>query len=156
MLHDLELYKEYYDGMPYQANAQWALILSDEPTTIRELEKLLKMTQDEAVDNFIETSCWADDLPRLVGKKGTPGERLRALRRVYLKSAAPSLQTDYTLLTPLEHDLFMTLFKLEEVCTDPALKKRAKAGIEAAGRIADKAKSRYQKEYEALRAEARK
>jgi hypothetical protein len=155
MLHDLELYKEYYDGS-YRAGAQWALILSDEPTTIKELEKLLKMTQDEAVDDYVETSCWSQDLPRLVGKKGTPSERLRALRRVYLKEAGPSSQTDYTLLTPLEHSLFMTLFELEKICTEPALKKRANADLEAAGRIADKAKIRHRKEYEALRAKARK
>lgn len=31
--------------------------LSDEATTIKELERLIGMTQQKAVDEFIETSC---------------------------------------------------------------------------------------------------
>ena len=38
------------------------------------------MTQSEAVNLFIETSCYDRDLPHLVGGKGTPRERLIALR----------------------------------------------------------------------------
>jgi hypothetical protein len=50
----------------------------------------------------------------------------------------------------------MMLWEMEKVCTDPALKKRAKAKFEAARRVADKAKIRYRKEFEARRAKARK
>jgi hypothetical protein len=44
---------------------------------------LLEGTQTEAVDEFIEQSCWSEDVPRFVGGKGTPAERREALRAAY-------------------------------------------------------------------------
>lgn len=61
MLHDLDLYKEYYEGSN-SGTAKWALIFSDDAAEIKALEGVLKMTQAEAVDEFIEDSCWKDDL----------------------------------------------------------------------------------------------
>ena len=53
MLHDLELYKEYYEGLSNKADAHWALIFSDDPAEIKALKGLVKMTQAEAVDKPI-------------------------------------------------------------------------------------------------------
>ena len=154
MVHDLDLYKEYYEGSN-RADAQWALILSEDPATIKRLEALLKITQSEAVDKFVETSCWSDELPSLVGKRGTSGERLHMLRGAYLKQfSGPAGQTDYSLLTPLEHHLFMSVFELEKTCTNPDMKRRAEIALKNAAMIADRAKIRQRKEYEALRAKA--
>ena len=49
MLHDLELYKEFYEG-PERATAQWQLIFSDDPAEIKSLGAILKMSQAQAVE----------------------------------------------------------------------------------------------------------
>ena len=61
----------------------WQLIFADDPAEIARLEALLGGTQTEAVDEFIEQSCWGEDVPRFVGGKGTPAERREALRAAY-------------------------------------------------------------------------
>jgi hypothetical protein len=61
----------------------WRLILSDDPTEIARLETELEGTQAEAVDHFIERSCWSLDLPEFVGGKGSPAERRAALRAAH-------------------------------------------------------------------------
>lgn len=149
MLHDLELYKEFYETGLVRADAHWELILSDDPETIQRLETLLKTTQDEAVDEFIETSCWSDDLTDFVGKKGTPNERRITLCRAYLKDRV-STQTDYARLTPLEHEFYMLVYEMESRCTDPVLKKRAKAALKDSSRVAERATVRHRKEHRAL------
>jgi len=61
----------------------WQLIFADDPAEITRLEALLEGTQTEAVDEFIEQSCWSEDVPRFVGGKGTAAERREALRAAY-------------------------------------------------------------------------
>ena len=61
----------------------WQLIFADDPAEIARLEALLEGTQTEAVDEFIEQSCWSEDVPQLVGGKGMPAERREALRAAY-------------------------------------------------------------------------
>jgi hypothetical protein len=153
MLHDLELYKEYYEGSN-RADAQWQLIFSDDPAEIKSLDGIVKMSQAAAVDEFIETSCWKDDLTLsgFVGKKGTADERLHALRFAYLlQHSRLSMQTDYGLLTPLEHSLLKLMLDMERGCTNADLKKRAKFVLKYAARIADRAKERWWKELEGWR-----
>jgi hypothetical protein len=56
-------------------------VLTNDPAKIAAFEKKFSMTQDQAVDDLIETTDWGgQDLPHLVGNKGTPKERLSALR----------------------------------------------------------------------------
>ena len=153
MLHDLELYKEYYEGSN-RADAQWQLIFSDDPGEIKSLEGIVKLSQAAAVDDFIETSCWKDDLTlrRFVGKKGTADERVHALRFAYLLTYSRlSTQTDYSLLTPLEHSFLMLVWKMAEICTDADLKKRAQFVLKDAARIADRARERWWKQLEVWR-----
>ena len=153
MRHDLDLYKEYYEGSD-RAHAHWYLVFSDDPAEIKTLEGILKMSQTEAVDDFIETSCWKEalSLTRFAGKKGTSDERLHALRFAYLlENAKLSMQTDYSLLTPLEHSFVQLVWKMEEICTDPVLKKRAQVELKDAARIADRARQRWWKQLERWR-----
>jgi hypothetical protein len=152
MLHDLDLYKEYYERFPKRAQAQWALIFSDDPAERQALEEILKMTQAAAVDDFIETSCWKDDLPDLAGNKGTADERLHRLRFVYLlQHSKLTTLTEYRLLTPLEHDLVDLVEEMEKSCTIDKLKKRAQSVMKDADRVADRAKRRWWKEMEVQR-----
>lgn len=153
MLHDLDLYKEYYERSN-RADARWQLIFSDDPAEIKSLEGIVKMSQTEAVDDFIEASCWKDHLvlKNLVGKKGSADERVHALRFAYLlQNSRLSVQTDYSLLTPLEHDFLMLVWEMEKTCPDAALKKRAQFVLKDAARIADRAKRRWWKELEGWR-----
>ena len=152
MLHDLDLYKEYYERFPKRGDAQWALIFSDDPAEIKKLEGIVKMTQAGAVDDFIETSCWKDDLPDLVGNKGTADERLHRLRFVYLlQHSKLTTLTEHRLLTPLEHDLVDLVEEMEQSCTIDKLKKRAQSVLKDADRVADRAKRRWWKELELQR-----
>src|SRR5579863_3490620 len=149
MLHDLDLYREYYERAPNRAGAQWGLIFSDDPAEIRKLEDILKMTQVAAVDEFIEDSCWKDamNLRDLVGKNGTADERLHALRFAYLlENSRLHTYTDYKLLTPLESSLFSLVRDMEKSCADANLKKRAEFVMKAAARIADRARERWWKQ----------
>ena len=152
MLHDLDLYKEYYEGSN-SGTAKWALIFSDDAAEIKALEGVLKMTQAEAVDDFIEDSCWKDDLTvrPVAGKKGSADDRLQRLRIAYLiqKARVPGY-TQYNLLTPLEHDLFDLVTEMEKKCSDTALKKRAQFVRKSATTVADRAKQRWRKELEGL------
>ena len=152
MLHDLELYKEYYEGSD-SGTAKWALIFSDDAAEIKALEGVLKMTQAEAVDYFIETSCWKDDLTvrPVAGKKGSADDRLQRLRIAYLiQEARVRGYTQYNLLTPLEHDLFDLVREMEKTCSDTALKKRAQFVMKRAATVADLAKGRWRNELEGL------
>ncbi len=154
MLHDLDLYREYYERAPYRAGAQWGLIFSDDPAEIKKLEDILKMTQAAAVDDFIEDSCWKDamNLRDLVGKKGTADERLHALRFAYLlENSRLYTYSDYKLLTPLESSLFNLVRDMEKSCTDANLKKRAGFVMKAAATVADKAKRLWWKQMEVWR-----
>jgi hypothetical protein len=63
----------------------WRLILSDKPRQIARLEKGYGRTQQEAVDDFIEDSCWSESVREFVGHKGTQGKRREALRSAYRK-----------------------------------------------------------------------
>lgn len=65
------------------ADVMWELIMSDDPAVIARLEAKLDGTQSEAVDQYIENSCWSEDLPHLIGCRGTPVERREALRAAY-------------------------------------------------------------------------
>jgi len=152
MLHDLDLYKEYYERFPKRADAQWALIFSDDPAERQALEEILKMTQAAAVDDFIETSCWKDDLPDLAGNKGTADERLHRLRFAYLlQHSKLTTYTEHRLLTPLEHDLVDLVQEMEQSCGIDKLKKRAQSVMKDADRVADRAKRRWWKEMEVQR-----
>jgi hypothetical protein len=62
----------------------WQLIFADSAAEITRLEALAETTQSQAVDLFIEQSCYDRDLPALVGGKGTADERRAALRAAYL------------------------------------------------------------------------
>jgi hypothetical protein len=56
-------------------------VLTEDPSKIDEYQKKFGITQDQAVDDLIETTDWGgQDLPHLVGNKGTPTECLAALR----------------------------------------------------------------------------
>ncbi len=56
-------------------------VLTDDPAKVAQFGKKFGMTQDQAVDDLIETTDWGgQDLPHLVGNKGAPTERLAALR----------------------------------------------------------------------------
>ncbi len=68
--------------------AQWAigaqmLVETDDPDAIRQFEIELGCSQEEAVNHFIEASCCSDDLPGFVGGRGTPQQRLAALRALW-------------------------------------------------------------------------
>lgn len=142
MMHDLDLYQEYYTGTN-RADAQWALIFSDDPAEKEKLEGILKMTQAGAVDDFIEGSCWSDDLPNFKGNKGDVEERLYALRLQYLlQNAKPSMQMGHTLLTPLEQDFYRLVYEMEKICTDATLKKRAQFVLKDADRVVERARPR--------------
>lgn len=152
MLHDLDLYREFYERLN-RADAQWALIFSDDPTEKKSLEDILKMSQAAAVDDFIENSCWKDDLTvrPVVGKKGSADDRLQHLRVAYLiQNARVPGYTQYSLLTPLEHDLFDLVREMEKECSDADLKKRAQFVMKRAATVADLAKRRWRKELEGL------
>jgi hypothetical protein len=93
----------------HYADRMWELILSDDAQNIARLEILLEGTQDDAVDQYIERSCWSDDLPRFVGNKGTARARRDALRAAYIAQLPPP-EPDFSLLTPLEFRLYNALF----------------------------------------------
>jgi hypothetical protein len=59
------------------------LILTEDPVLIRKLEVHFGVTQDSAVDECIEDTCWGADTPLFLGHKGTPRQRLEALRRAF-------------------------------------------------------------------------
>ena len=63
----------------------WRLIRCDDPAEIAEIEADYGMTQAEAVDDFIEESCWTSAVREFVGGKGTPRDWLIALRSAYAR-----------------------------------------------------------------------
>ncbi len=62
------------------------LIAATNPEYVAKLEAEAEITQAEAVDYFIEETCWGNDLPDYVGGRGTPAERLKAFRSVLRRS----------------------------------------------------------------------
>jgi hypothetical protein len=64
------------------------LVVADDRYEIRRLDNMLQCTQDEAVNHFVEDSCWADDMPEFSGGKGTPRERRSALRALWRAAEA--------------------------------------------------------------------
>jgi hypothetical protein len=58
------------------------LIAATKPEAIADLEKQVGCTQSKVVDLYIEETCWMEDLPEFIGHRGTPQERLNALREV--------------------------------------------------------------------------
>lgn len=57
-------------------------VLTDDPHKMTEFQLKFFINQNQAVDDLIENSCWGEEeLPDLVGNKGTPAQRLTALRR---------------------------------------------------------------------------
>jgi hypothetical protein len=136
---DYQRYADFYRGLPYRPDAQWALILTDDPATIKTLTGILKMSQTEAVDDFLEESCWSNSFPELVGHKGTAAQRLAALRGAYQKEIAERRKTegyiDYDLLTPLEHELYKVVLSVKiSGCAEKAatLDKDIKRALKAA------------------------
>ena len=69
----------------------WDLVLADDAAEITRLEEMAQATQAEAVDHFIERSCWSLDVPAFVGGKGTAAERRAALRAA-LHAARPEVR----------------------------------------------------------------
>jgi hypothetical protein len=61
----------------------YRLIVAEDPYDIKVYEAIYGMSQTEAVDHLIEKSCWRDDMPKFVGGKGTPQDRLTALRAAF-------------------------------------------------------------------------
>jgi hypothetical protein len=59
------------------------LVKADDPAEIRRLETMLECTQEEAVNHFIEETCWRLDMPEFCDGRGTPEERLAALRALW-------------------------------------------------------------------------
>lgn len=55
------------------------LVKADDPAEILGLETILECTQEEAVNHFIEETCWRLDMPEFRGGRGTPRDRRSAL-----------------------------------------------------------------------------
>jgi hypothetical protein len=70
------------DGVDWGKEAR-KLVMTDDLEEIRRLEGLLDATREEVVNQFIEDPPWASRSPELVGGKGTPQERLAAVRKTY-------------------------------------------------------------------------
>jgi hypothetical protein len=68
--------------------ARWCLVLAEDPADIAILEAITCMSQAEAVDSFIEESCWSEELPEFVGGKRSPGDRRAALITAYNRQNA--------------------------------------------------------------------
>jgi hypothetical protein len=49
----------------------------------------LKARKPKLLDFMIEETCWSEDLPDLVGGKGTAAGRRTALRKAYLANRTP-------------------------------------------------------------------
>ena len=71
------------------ADRLWALVFADDPDVIGRLEIELETSRLAAVDGLIERSCWSEDLPQLVGGKGSTAERLAALRAAHRQQKKP-------------------------------------------------------------------
>ena len=61
----------------------WLLILCDDPDQLPALETAAGMSQAEAVDSYLEESCWSQDVPQFVGRRGSPEQRRAALAAAY-------------------------------------------------------------------------
>jgi hypothetical protein len=72
------------DHMAQWVPKLWRLIFADNAAEITRLEAVAKTTQSQAVDLFIEQSCYDRDLPAFVGGKGAANERRTALRAAYI------------------------------------------------------------------------
>ena len=82
MLHELDLYKGYYEGSN-RNDARRALILSHDPAKIKQLKKLLQMTQPR----------WSSISSRLTAgtrrDSGALWERRERLTRDFVRFARP-------------------------------------------------------------------
>jgi hypothetical protein len=127
--------------------APFRLISSDDPADIARLEKFTGLTQAEMVDLFIEDplSCElqaTDELEPFTGHRGTPSERLKALRLAleHLPSLYRSPDWDDTVTALL---LYMVLqhcggFRLVGDKTEHFLESKAiRANIEAMKALAE-------------------
>lgn len=72
------------------------LILTDDVAEQARLESSLGSTQAEVVSEFVERTCWGEDIPHLIGGRGTPAERLAALRAAFSRDneVAPAARGD--------------------------------------------------------------
>jgi hypothetical protein len=80
-----------------QLNAQLMhllLVNSDDLERIRRAEESLGFTREEAVAHFIEASPWSADMVEYKGGKGTPQERLSALRALWRADAGEGESVD--------------------------------------------------------------
>lgn len=113
----------------------WRLILAD-PPELPAIERELRYTQFQAVDEMIERSCWAESLPKVVGGKGRPAQRLAALRAAYRDAHPNRPLRDFTRLTTLEYQLAEALEVVFPHIPDDAndLVRLAAAALEAADR----------------------
>lgn len=64
-------------------DGSWELVLVEDVSKQTQLELELGATQAEVVNDFIETTCWGEVLPHLLGKQGTPKQRLADLRLAF-------------------------------------------------------------------------
>jgi hypothetical protein len=62
----------------------WTLIFTDDPAIMIRIERRLGTTRQQAVDEMIEATGWSTHLPDYTGHRGSPAERLNALRSAYL------------------------------------------------------------------------
>lgn len=65
------------------------LVFADDVAEISLLEAKFGITQMQAVDDFIENSCWGEEDTPLAGGKGTPEDRLMSLRRALKAAGIP-------------------------------------------------------------------
>lgn len=56
-------------------------VLTADQAKIAEFKTKFGISQAQAVDELIENTDWGQDVPQYIGHKGTPAERLHALRR---------------------------------------------------------------------------
>jgi hypothetical protein len=78
----------------YFAARQW-LLLTDDPAEIAALEAFTGETQSEVVDDFVENTCWSNNLPQYVGGRGTPTERKQALRAAFIAAEEQNSEVNF-------------------------------------------------------------
>jgi hypothetical protein len=62
---------------------RWLLIHADDPAEIERFERELSRCREDLVDELIEQSSWKCEVEAFAGGKGTPAERLVALRAAH-------------------------------------------------------------------------
>jgi hypothetical protein len=71
----------------YFAARIW-LILTDDPAAIAALEAFTGETQSEVVDDFVENTCWSNNLPQLC-RRTRDTNRKQALRAAFIAAEEP-------------------------------------------------------------------